>query len=252
VKLLQLSALECVQELHQAIAQNPFLEESAETPESSQAARKALRRTARMRDLGRPRRNRRAVLRSRLSSAWDRRLGVSALSSRNRFCRNGLVQVSCTHSSADSWQQLHRLLQPGVRVSCCFSAARHHYGVGHSRNPQLVIHQPRATSYAATSDERQSPQNVLPTRPLQARIPGEKLQRRVKSAARFRAVAPKSRANDMTTIHGHRSRFPRAQAGELCCGEHSSIATFWRVARTSSIGSGGRPAGLLPPSRVKP
>src|ERR1700730_2379287 len=37
VKLLQLSALECVQELHQAIAQNPFLEESAETPESSQA-----------------------------------------------------------------------------------------------------------------------------------------------------------------------------------------------------------------------
>ena len=31
VKLLQLSALECVQELHQAIAQNPFLEESAET-----------------------------------------------------------------------------------------------------------------------------------------------------------------------------------------------------------------------------
>src|SRR5689334_9211903 len=31
VKLLQLSALECVQELHQAIAQNPFLEEAAET-----------------------------------------------------------------------------------------------------------------------------------------------------------------------------------------------------------------------------
>ena len=30
VKLLQLSALECVQELHQAIAQNPFLEEAAE------------------------------------------------------------------------------------------------------------------------------------------------------------------------------------------------------------------------------
>ncbi|HJS91738.1 MAG TPA: RNA polymerase factor sigma-54 [Steroidobacteraceae bacterium] len=30
VKLLQLSALECVQELHQAIAQNPFLEESVE------------------------------------------------------------------------------------------------------------------------------------------------------------------------------------------------------------------------------
>ena len=30
VKLLQLSALECVQELHQAIAQNPFLEETAE------------------------------------------------------------------------------------------------------------------------------------------------------------------------------------------------------------------------------
>ena len=35
VKLLQLSALECVQELHQAIAQNPFLEESAESAESS-------------------------------------------------------------------------------------------------------------------------------------------------------------------------------------------------------------------------
>lgn len=33
VKLLQLSALECVQELHQAIAQNPFLEEAAEAPE---------------------------------------------------------------------------------------------------------------------------------------------------------------------------------------------------------------------------
>ena len=35
VKLLQLSALECVQELHQAIAQNPFLEESAESAESA-------------------------------------------------------------------------------------------------------------------------------------------------------------------------------------------------------------------------
>jgi len=35
VKLLQLSALECVQELHQAIAQNPFLEESAEAAESA-------------------------------------------------------------------------------------------------------------------------------------------------------------------------------------------------------------------------
>jgi RNA polymerase sigma-54 factor len=35
VKLLQLSALECVQELHQAIAQNPFLEESAEATEAS-------------------------------------------------------------------------------------------------------------------------------------------------------------------------------------------------------------------------
>jgi RNA polymerase sigma-54 factor len=34
VKLLQLSALECVQELHQAIAQNPFLEESVEAAES--------------------------------------------------------------------------------------------------------------------------------------------------------------------------------------------------------------------------
>ncbi len=37
VKLLQLSALECVQELHQAIAQNPFLEESAESAESADA-----------------------------------------------------------------------------------------------------------------------------------------------------------------------------------------------------------------------
>ncbi|MGH8170366.1 MAG: RNA polymerase factor sigma-54 [Steroidobacteraceae bacterium] len=35
VKLLQLSALECVQELHQAIAQNPFLEESAESADSA-------------------------------------------------------------------------------------------------------------------------------------------------------------------------------------------------------------------------
>ena len=37
VKLLQLSALECVQELHQAIAQNPFLEEGTEPAESTQA-----------------------------------------------------------------------------------------------------------------------------------------------------------------------------------------------------------------------
>src|SRR6185437_5492311 len=41
VKLLQLSALECVQELHQAIAQNPFLEESVEAPESAQAEENA-------------------------------------------------------------------------------------------------------------------------------------------------------------------------------------------------------------------
>jgi len=34
VKLLQLSALECVQELHQAIAQNPFLEEATENAET--------------------------------------------------------------------------------------------------------------------------------------------------------------------------------------------------------------------------
>src|ERR1700748_3667807 len=34
VKLLQLSALECVQELHQAIAQHPFLEEPAESTNS--------------------------------------------------------------------------------------------------------------------------------------------------------------------------------------------------------------------------
>ena len=41
VKLLQLSALECVQELHQAIAQNPFLEESAESSESAESAESA-------------------------------------------------------------------------------------------------------------------------------------------------------------------------------------------------------------------
>src|SRR5262252_1245476 len=34
VKLLQLSALECVQELHQAISQKPFLEEAAESAET--------------------------------------------------------------------------------------------------------------------------------------------------------------------------------------------------------------------------
>src|SRR5215813_1535731 len=38
VKLLQLSALECVQELNQAIAQNPFLEEQ---PENSDARTQA-------------------------------------------------------------------------------------------------------------------------------------------------------------------------------------------------------------------
>src|SRR6516165_9906330 len=34
VKLLQLSALECVQELHQAIAQNPFLEETQDSADA--------------------------------------------------------------------------------------------------------------------------------------------------------------------------------------------------------------------------
>src|SRR5262249_44452235 len=38
VKLLQLSALECVQELNQAIAQNPFLEENVEGSEASTQA----------------------------------------------------------------------------------------------------------------------------------------------------------------------------------------------------------------------
>src|SRR5215475_8666428 len=38
VKLLQLSALECVQELHQAISQNPFLEEAAERDEATESA----------------------------------------------------------------------------------------------------------------------------------------------------------------------------------------------------------------------
>lgn len=41
VKLLQLSALECVQELHQAIAQNPFLEEAAEPVEAPPPAEEA-------------------------------------------------------------------------------------------------------------------------------------------------------------------------------------------------------------------
>jgi len=37
VKLLQLSALDCVQELHQAMALNPFLEEETDTPEGTAA-----------------------------------------------------------------------------------------------------------------------------------------------------------------------------------------------------------------------
>lgn len=41
VKLLQLSALECVQELHQAIAQNPFLEELAEASDARTQAEEA-------------------------------------------------------------------------------------------------------------------------------------------------------------------------------------------------------------------
>src|SRR6266545_1645010 len=41
VKLLQLSALECVQELNQAIAQNPFLEEQIEAGEARTAADEA-------------------------------------------------------------------------------------------------------------------------------------------------------------------------------------------------------------------
>jgi RNA polymerase sigma-54 factor len=41
VKLLQLSALECVQELHQAIAQNPFLEEAAEAAENGETRSEA-------------------------------------------------------------------------------------------------------------------------------------------------------------------------------------------------------------------
>src|SRR5215510_13102842 len=38
VKLLQLSALECVQELNQAIAQNPFLEEPTESADTRTAS----------------------------------------------------------------------------------------------------------------------------------------------------------------------------------------------------------------------
>ncbi len=41
VKLLQLSALECVQELHQAIAQNPFLEEALENADTHSQAEDA-------------------------------------------------------------------------------------------------------------------------------------------------------------------------------------------------------------------
>ncbi len=41
VKLLQLSALECVQELHQAIAQNPFLEEALENGDTHSQAEDA-------------------------------------------------------------------------------------------------------------------------------------------------------------------------------------------------------------------
>src|SRR5690348_12150634 len=41
VKLLQLSALECVQELNQAIAQNPFLEENVESSEPTVQADEA-------------------------------------------------------------------------------------------------------------------------------------------------------------------------------------------------------------------
>jgi RNA polymerase sigma-54 factor len=41
VKLLQLSALECVQELHQAIAQNPFLEEATEANENAETRSEA-------------------------------------------------------------------------------------------------------------------------------------------------------------------------------------------------------------------
>ena len=55
VKLLQLSALECVQELHQAIAQNPFLEESAEASESAQAEESIAGRAARLTWIFQPR-----------------------------------------------------------------------------------------------------------------------------------------------------------------------------------------------------
>src|SRR5215475_1551711 len=42
VKLLQLSALECVQELHQAIAQNPFLEEAPDTADTRSQAEEGM------------------------------------------------------------------------------------------------------------------------------------------------------------------------------------------------------------------
>src|SRR6186713_1829453 len=41
VKLLQLSALECVQELHQSLAMNPFLEEIQESPDTRSQAEEA-------------------------------------------------------------------------------------------------------------------------------------------------------------------------------------------------------------------
>ena len=46
VKLLQLSALECVQELHQAIAQNPFLEEPADSAETRTQGEEAVERSS--------------------------------------------------------------------------------------------------------------------------------------------------------------------------------------------------------------
>ena len=51
VKLLQLSALECVQELHQAISQNPFLEEATESAETRSQAEEGSAEDTSSRDL---------------------------------------------------------------------------------------------------------------------------------------------------------------------------------------------------------
>jgi len=102
VKLLQLSALECVQELHQAIAQNPFLEESAEQPESthsSPAARNTLSRpsaSAFRLTLDDPGETRPGTLQMRLArmAAAERRSSMRALVQEPIKTRSMVISVS--------------------------------------------------------------------------------------------------------------------------------------------------------------